>query len=67
MPVAYHDGRFPPGVIDWPRLLPLIGPASAAIARYEQLLREIRPSSGRRAAVLCFPALLNIAEGVDAF
>lgn len=27
------------------------------------ILREIRPSSGRRAATLCFPRLLNIAEG----
>lgn len=28
-------------------------------------LTEIRPSSGRRAAVLAFPELLNIAEGRD--
>ncbi|MCB1615951.1 MAG: Fic family protein [Pseudomonadales bacterium] len=27
------------------------------------ILRELRPGSGRRAAILCFPALLNIAEG----
>ena len=27
------------------------------------VLRELRPGSGRRAAVLCFPELLNIAEG----
>lgn len=27
------------------------------------ILNELRPGSGRRAAVLCFPALLNIAEG----
>jgi len=27
------------------------------------ILKELRPSSGRRAAVLCFPKLLNIAEG----
>lgn len=27
------------------------------------ILKELRPGSGRRAAVLCFPALLNIAEG----
>jgi Fic family protein len=31
------------------------------------LLREIRPSSGRRPAVLAFPELLNIAEGRAAF
>ena len=27
------------------------------------ILHELRPGSGRRAAVLCFPELLNIAEG----
>lgn len=27
------------------------------------VLFELRPGSGRRAAVLCFPELLNIAEG----
>jgi Fic family protein len=41
MAVAYHDGRFPPGDLDWPLLLPLIGPASAAIARYEGVLRGV--------------------------
>ena len=39
--VIYHDGRFPPGELNWPRLLPLIGPASAAIARYEGVLRGV--------------------------
>lgn len=37
-PVPYHDGAFPPAELDWPRLIPLIGPASAAIARYAGLL-----------------------------
>lgn len=27
------------------------------------VLRELQPSSGRRAAVLCFPRLINLAEG----
>jgi cell filamentation protein, protein adenylyltransferase len=35
--------------------------------RDQGLLREIRPPSGRRAAILAFPALLNIAEGKAAF
>jgi Fic family protein len=39
--VNYHDGGFPPGDLDWPRLLPLIGPASAAVARYEGVLHGI--------------------------
>lgn len=40
-PVLYHSGRFPPPTLDWPRLLPLIGPANAAIARYAGLLQGI--------------------------
>ncbi|MCF4166915.1 Fic family protein [Zavarzinia compransoris] len=40
-PVLYHDGAFPPKTFDWPRLLPLIGPANAAIARYAGLLEGI--------------------------
>ena len=41
MPVLYHEGGFPPANLDWPRLLPLIGPANAAIARYEGLLHGV--------------------------
>jgi len=41
MPVLYHDGRFPPSKLDWPRLLPLIGPANAAIARYDGVLQGV--------------------------
>lgn len=40
-PVPYHDGGFPPPDLDWPRLLPLIGPASAAVAHYEGVLQGI--------------------------
>jgi len=40
-PVAYHLGRFPPTNVDWQRLLPLLGPAHAAIARYEGLLHAV--------------------------
>jgi hypothetical protein len=29
-PVRYLEGQFPPKKIDWERLIPLIGPASAA-------------------------------------
>ncbi|HEY4846328.1 MAG TPA: hypothetical protein VIH87_00675 [Methylocella sp.] len=35
--------------------------------RDQGLLREIRRASGRRAAILAFPALLNTAEGKAAF
>src|SRR5690625_4146440 len=40
--VRYHLGKFPPDKrLDWPRLLPLIGPANAAIARYDGVLHGI--------------------------
>lgn len=41
MPVYYHQGGFPPVDLDWSRLLPLIGPANAAIARYEGVLQGV--------------------------
>jgi Fic family protein len=41
MPVGYHHGAFPPTALDWNALIPLIGPTSAAIARYDGLLAAI--------------------------
>ena len=49
-PVRYHLGRFPPGDIDWPRLVPLIGTANRALARYDGLIAAIP-----NAAVLLSP------------
>jgi len=40
-PVYYHKAGFPPREIDWARLVPLIGPASMALARYDGLLSAI--------------------------
>lgn len=40
-PVLYHLGKFPPTPLDWSRLIPLIGPASAGLARYDGLLSAI--------------------------
>jgi len=40
-PVSYHTGKFPPARLDWERLIPLIGPANAALARYDGLLSAI--------------------------
>jgi Fic family protein len=37
----YHEGRFPAVQLDWERLIPLIGPANAAVARYEGVLQGI--------------------------
>ena len=39
--IHYHKGRFPPQALDWRHLLPLIGPANAAVARYEGVLHGI--------------------------
>lgn len=41
MPVEYHQGAFPPTRLDWQALIPLIGPTSAAIARYDGVLAAI--------------------------
>ena len=49
-PIRYHTGKFPPKRLDWERLIPLIGPASAALARYDGLLSAIP-----NAAVLLSP------------
>ena len=40
-PIRYHLGKFPPKQLDWDRLIPLIGPANGALARYDGLLSAI--------------------------
>ena len=40
-PVRYHYGAFPPSNLDWENLVPLIGPANAALARYDGVLSAI--------------------------
>ena len=40
-PVHYHEGRFPPAEMDWEKLIPLVGPASAAVARYDGALAAV--------------------------
>lgn len=40
--VHYHDGTFPPnGNLEWERLVPLLGPAAGAVARYDGALGTI--------------------------
>ena len=40
--VHYHEGGFPPDDrLDWSELIPLIGPASAMIARYDGMLAAV--------------------------
>ncbi len=42
MPVRYSAGRFPPDErLNWARLIPLLGPTAAAIARYDGMLSAI--------------------------
>ncbi len=40
-PVHYHLGGFPPAQIQWESLIPLLGPAHSAIARYDGMLAAI--------------------------
>ncbi len=40
-PVYYHEGKFPPPELDWARLIPFIGPANAAVARYDGILSAV--------------------------
>jgi Fic family protein len=49
-PVQYHHGSFPPQDLEWTELIPLIGPANAALARYDGTLSVIQ-----NAAVLLSP------------
>jgi Fic family protein len=44
-PVPYHLGKFPPTELIWDRLIPLLGPASAGLARYDGLLSAIPNAS----------------------
>ncbi|MCR5220472.1 MAG: Fic family protein [bacterium] len=37
--IRYHNTSFPPKTLNWEKLLPLLGPAHAALARYDSLLR----------------------------
>ncbi len=40
--VRYHAGRFPPDDrLDWQTLIPFIGPAAAAVARYDGMLSAV--------------------------
>lgn len=40
-PVRYHEGRFPPKALEWETLIPLLGPAAAAVARYDGMLAAV--------------------------
>jgi Fic family protein len=65
--VAYHHGGFPPAHIDWPRLISLIGPANAAVARYAGLLEGIPSPDVMISPLLTQEAVLSTRiEGTQA-
>jgi len=45
MPVLYHSGAFPPVALDWPRLIPLLGPAAFVAHLCAQSERQGRLAS----------------------
>lgn len=66
-PVHYHEGGFPPRRIDWDRLIPLIGPASAALARYDGTLAAIPNSALLLSPLMTQEAVLSSRiEGTQA-
>lgn len=65
----YTPDTLPLSVLDFRLLLPLVGQANAALARYDGLLQGIpnpevmlSPLTTQE-AVLAFPRLINLAEG----
>ncbi len=66
-PVQYHYDRFPPSNIDWARLIPLLGPASAALARYDGTLVAIPNSAVLLSPLTTQEAVLSSSiEGTQA-
>ncbi len=55
-PVHYIEGAFPPKKIDWEKLIPLLGPASAALARFDGILSAVP-----NAAILLSPLMTQEA------
>jgi Fic family protein len=66
-PVSYHLGKFPPADLDWSRLIPLLGPASAGLARYDALLTAIPNASVLLSPLTTQEAVLSSRiEGTEA-
>ncbi len=67
--VHYHSGKFPPSVdsLDMARLLPLIGPANAAVARYDGMLHGIPDADVLLSPLMAQEAVLSSKiEGTQA-
>lgn len=67
-PVKYHSGKFPPEkALDWQRLVPLIGPASDAVARFDGLLTAMPNSHILMSPLMTHEAVLSSRiEGTQA-
>lgn len=63
----YHLGKFPLPNLDWVRLIPLIGPANAALARYEGILQAVPDPNVLLAPLMTQEAVLSSRiEGTQA-
>lgn len=66
-PVHYHEDGFPPKDINWEQLIPLIGPASSALARYDGILSAIPNASILLSPLMTQEAVLSSRiEGTQA-
>lgn len=65
--VPYHLDKFPPPSLDWPRLVPLLGPTAAAIARFDGTLAVIPNAAVLLAPLMTHEAVLSSRiEGTQA-
>ena len=67
-PVRYHVGRFPPDEnLNWQALIPLLGPAAAAVARYDAVLAVVPNADVLLAPLTTREAVLSSRiEGTEA-
>lgn len=66
-PVYYHEDNFPPATLDWSRLIPLLGPAAAAVARYDGMLTAVPNPSVLLSPLMTQEAVLSSRiEGTQA-
>ena len=66
-PVQYHESDFPPKRIEWEQLIPFIGPANAALARYDGTLAAISNSALLLSPLMTQEAVLSSRiEGTQA-
>jgi Fic family protein len=66
-PVKYHEGKFPPAKLEWERLIPLLGPACVAVARYDGMLSAIPNASVLLSPLMTQEAVLSSRiEGTQA-